>query len=104
MPMHLCIGIIEAQLIDQLSQCDFLLGRSRVLRCFAIGGNATDIANTDTVGIVTLAMRSHQVFSTSLVDAAIAVNHVVIPDVRKLSSQVPLTNVVHREVLAFRSG
>ena len=50
------------------------------------------------------AMGASYVLGTSLVDAAVTIDDIVITDVGKLACQVPTTNIVHREVLAFGSG
>lgn len=49
-------------------------------------------------------MGASYVLGTSFVDAAVPIDDIVITDVSKMACQVPTTNVIHREVLAFGGG
>ena len=101
--MHRCMGINKAKLVYQLAQGLTLLWRSRILRRFAILGYTSNIADANTIGIMPQAMRPSDILGTPLVDAAVAIDYIMITDIRKVASEVPTTNVVHREVLAFGS-
>lgn len=68
---------------------------------FSVLGHTTDVADANAVGIMPQAMGTSYVLGTSLVDAAVTIDDIVITYVSKLACQVPTTNVVHREVLAF---
>lgn len=102
--MHRCMGINELKLLHELTKCLLLLWRSRILRRFAILGHTTDVADANAVGIMPLAMGASYVLGTSLVDAAVTIDDIVITYVSKMACQVPTTNVLHREVLAFGGG
>lgn len=102
--MHSCMGIIKFQLVHQLPQSSLLLRSACVLGRFSVLGHTTDVADANAVGIMPQAMGASYVLSTSLVDAAVTIDDIVITDVGKLACQVPTTNIVHREVLAFGGG
>ena len=104
MPMHSCMGINELKLLHELAKCQLLLWRACVLGRFPVLGHTTNIADANAVGIMPQAMGASYVLSTSLVDAAVPIDDIVITDVGKLACQVPTTNIVHREVLAFGGG
>ena len=104
MPMHSCMGINELKLLHELAKCQLLLWRACVLGRFSVLGHTTNVADANAVGIMPQAMGASYVLSTSLVDAAVAIDDIVITDVGKLTCQVPTTNVLHREVLAFGGG
>ena len=101
--MHSCMGIDELKLLHELAKCQLLLWRACVLGRFSVLGHTTDVADANTVGIMPQAMGASYVLGTSLVDAAVTIDDIVITDVGKLACQVPTTKVVHREVLAFGS-
>lgn len=102
--MHSCMGIIKFQLVHQLPQSSLLLRSACVLGRFSVLGHTTNIADANAVGIMPQAMGASYVLSTSLVDAAVTIDDIVITDVGKLACQVPTTNIVHREIFAFGSG
>lgn len=104
MPMHSCMGINELKLLHELAKCQLLLWRACVLGRFSVLGHTTNITDANAVGIMPQAMGASYVLSTSLVDAAVPIDDIVITDVGKLACQVPTTNVLHREVLAFGGG
>lgn len=102
--MHSCMGINELKLLHELAKCLLLLRSACVLGRFSVLGHTTDVADSNAVGIMPQAMGASYVLSTSLVDAAVTIDDIVITDVGKLACQVPTTNVVHREIFAFRGG
>ena len=102
--MHSCMGIIKFQLVHQLPQSSLLLRSACVLGCFSVLGHTTNIADANAVGIMPQAMGTSYVLSTSLVDAAVTIDDIVITYVGKLASKMPTANVLHREVLAFGGG
>ena len=71
---------------------------------FSVLGHTTDVADANAVGIMPQAMGASYVLGTSLVDAAVPIDDIVITNVGKLACQVPTTNILHREVLAFGGG
>ena len=104
MPMHSCMGINELKLLHELAKCLLLLWRACVLGRFSVLGHTTNIADANAVGIMPQAMGASYVLGTSLVDAAVTIDDIVITYISKMACQVPTTNVLHREVFAFRSG
>ena len=66
---------------------------SGVCRGLAIFSKATDIADTNTVGVVVQAVRSHLCKRSACVYAAVAVDDVVVADVAEASLLVPSANV-----------
>ena len=104
MPMHSCMGINELKLLHELAKCLLLLRRACVLGRFSVLGHTTNIADANAVGIMPQAMGASYVLGTSLVDAAVTIDDIVITYVGKLASKMPTANVVHCEILAFGSG
>ena len=102
--MHSCMGINELKLLHELAKCLLLLWCACVLGRFPVLGHTTNIADANTIGIMSQAMGASDVLGTSLVDAAVTIDDIVIAYVGKLACKMPTTNVVHREVLAFGSG
>ena len=102
--MHSCMGINELKLLHELAKCLLLLWRACVLGCFSVLGHTTDVADANAVGIMPQTMGASYVFSTSLVDAAVTIDDIVITYVGKMAGQVPTANILHREVLAFGGG
>lgn len=102
--MHSCMGINELKLLHELAKCLLLLWRACVLRRFSVLGHTTNIADANAVGIMPQAMGASYVLGTSLVDAAVTIDDIVITYVGKLACQVPTTNALHREIFSFGSG
>lgn len=101
--MHSCVEINELKLLHELAKCLLLLWRACVLGRFSVLGHTTNVADTNAVGIMPQAMGASYVLGTSLVDAAVTIDDIVITYVGKMAGQVPAANVLHREVLAFGS-
>lgn len=104
MPMHSCMGINELKLLHELAKCLLLLWCACVLGRFSVLGHTTNVADANAVGIMPQAMGASYVLGTSFVDAAVTIDDIVITYIGKLACQVPTTNVLHREVLAFGGG
>ena len=102
--MHSCMGINELKLLHELAKCLLLLWCACVLGRFSVLGHTTNIADANAVGIMPQAMGASYVLSTSLVDAAVPIDDIVITDVGKLACKMPTADVVHCEILAFWSG
>ena len=102
--MHDCMGINELKLLHELAKCLLLLWRACVLGRFSVLGHTTNVTDANTVGIMPQAMGASYILGTSLVDAAVPIDDIVITYVSKMACQVPTANVVHREVLAFGGG
>lgn len=92
--LGLCAGILGRELADGLAR-DVL--------------EATDVDDADTVRVVPLAMGTCYIDVTAKVDAAIAVDDIVITDIAPtvtlgLGCRVPLTYLIDRVVLSLRRG
>ena len=98
------IGELHSEFTKKCHQCGLLLFSARVLRVFAVGGQATDIANAYGMGVVSLAVRSHLCERSAMMHRAVAVDDEVISDGGKASLPVPAVDVCRGEVLAFRRG
>ena len=85
-------------------ECDSLLLRhsSSICRGLAIYSKATDIADTDTMAVVTNTMRARLFERSPFVYAAIPIDDVVISDISESSCEVPLADLLHGEILARR--
>ena len=99
--MHSCMGINELKLLHELAKCLLLLWRACVLGRFSVLGHTPDIADANAVGIMPQAMGASYVLGTSLVDAAVPIDDIVITDIGKLAGKMPTANVVHCEIFAF---
>lgn len=102
--MHSCMGINELKLLHELAKCLLLLWCACVLGRFSVLGHTTNIADANAVGIMPQAMGASDVLGTSLVDAAVPIDDIVITYVGKLASKMPTANVVHCEIFAFGGG
>lgn len=104
MSSYFCIGELHSEFAKKCHQCGLLLFRARVLRVFAVGGQATDIADAYGMGVVPLAVRSHLCERSAMMHRAVAVDDEVISDGSKASLPVPAVDICRGEVLAFRRG
>ena len=93
MTMDSGIGKLRPELAKERKQCRLLLLGACVLGCLAVGGETTDIADADGVGIVTFAVCANLFKRSARVDAAVKVNHIVIADAIETSLAVPAVNV-----------
>lgn len=98
------IGELHPELAKKCHQCGLLLFRARVIRVFAVSGQATDIADAYGMGVVPLAVRSHLCERSAMMHRAVAVDYEVISDGSKASLPVPTVDICRGEVLAFRRG
>lgn len=98
------IGELHPELAKKCHQCGFLLLRASILRVFAVGGQATDIADSYGMGVVPLAVRSHLCERSAMMHRAVAVDDEVISDGSKASLPVPAVDICRGEVLAFGRG
>ena len=95
---------LHSEFTKKCHQCGFLLLRASILRVFAVGGQATDIADSYGMGVVPLAVRSHLCERSAMMHRAVAVDDEVISDGCKSSLPMPAVDVCRGEVLAFRRG
>lgn len=98
--MYCRIWKLSFQGFQQSEQDLSLLGRTGVMgssRCV----EATDVADTDGVGVVTLAVGTWLGERASLVDAAVQIDDVVVADASEATGTVPLVDVGDGEGLAF---
>lgn len=96
------VGLLEFD--EESSEGGALLGSSGIFGFFVVGGHASDVTDTDGVSIVVHAVGTDLFFWASFVDAAIAIDDVVITDAFPTSGFVPAIDVLDGIVLAFGSG
>ena len=100
--MNACVRETSAKFGDEPNERRFLSQGTSVLGRFAIGSAATDVANANGVGIMPQAMSTDLLNGTSLVDAAVKINHEVIADAPEATLLVPGIYISDREGFAFR--
>ena len=76
---------------------------SGVLRRAVVGGEPSDVADADGVGVMPFAVRSYLCNVATCGHRPIAVDDVVIPDSLEAPLFVPSSDVLHGEVLSFGS-
>lgn len=103
-PMNRSIRELLLQLAEEAKKSKLLFLGTCVLRRFAIGCQATDVANADRMRIVSCAMRSYLGEGTAVVDRSIEINHFVVPDGSESTRFVPSRDVLYGEGLALRCG
>ena len=89
---------------QQQHQRLLLLQCSGVLRLPSVCSQAANVAHTDGVGVVTLAMRPHLGQWPPLMDAAVTVDDVMVADGLEATLLVPPCDVVDGVVLAIWRG
>ena len=67
------------QILQQLPQCTLLCLSASVLWCLAIGSQSADIAHPDAVLVVVLAVSTHHLLRSSLLNRPVCGNHIMIP-------------------------
>ncbi len=88
------------QFTDQRQQrC--LLGCGAGVLGLAVSVKPSDIADAYGMGIVALAVGTGTLDGSACVDAAIEVDHEVVADVRELSLQMPLPDLLYGNMLPF---
>ena len=91
-----------AQVVQQVEHGGLLLEGARVLRLLVAAIHATNVTDTDAVGVVTLAVGTADVDVAARLDVAISIHHVMVANVGPALLLVPSANVGHGVVLAFR--
>mgnify|MGYP003489365656 CR=1 FL=1 len=100
--MNACVRKTAAKFGDKPDERLLLSLGASVFRSFAIGRAATNVANANRIGVMPQTVSTDFLNVTSLVDAAVEVNHEVITDAPEATLLVPGIDVGDREVLAFR--
>ena len=100
--MNACVRKTAAKFGDKPDERLLLSLGASVLWRFAGGGTATDIANANRIGVMPYAMSTDFLNCTSLMDAAVEINHEVIAYAPEATLPVPGIDVVDREGFAFR--
>lgn len=78
--------------------CASVLGR------LVVGGESTDVADADAVGVVSLAVCADQLYRATFVYRAVEVDDVVIANLGEATLTMPAVDVSDGEGLALRSG
>ena len=79
-----------------------LFRRSCVLRRAVVGGEPSDVADADGVGVMPFAVRSYLCNVATCGHRPVAVDDVVIPDSLEAPLLVPSSDVLHDSVLPYR--
>ena len=95
------IGKLRPELAKERKQRRLLSCGACVLGCLAVGGETTDIADADGVGIMTFAVCANLFERSARVDAAVKVNHIVVADAVETTLAVPAVDVGDGEGLVF---
>ena len=98
------IGKLRPELSKEREQRRLLRCGACVLGCLAVGGETTDIADADGVGIVTFAVCANLFERSARVDAAVKVNHIVVADAVETTLAVPAVDVGDGERLVLGGG
>ena len=102
--MYLGIRIELAHSLEEPLQIKLLRIGSGVLSLFVVGSHAAYIANADTLGVVSGAMRTRYIHVAPLFHFSVGMNNIMITYIRKTPLKMPLANGVERVVLTFRSS
>lgn len=102
MPVNACVRETTAKFGDEPNERLLLSLGASVLGRFAIGRAATNVANANRIGVMPQTVSTDFLNVTSLVDAAVEVNHEVIADALEATLLVPCIDVGDREGFAFR--
>lgn len=96
--------ILPAKFFYQFAKGFFLCIGTGVLRGLTVCRTATDIANTDTAGIVPGAVRAYGVNISACVYASVPVDYEVVAYAVKAALAVPLVYLLHCKIFAFWRG
>ena len=102
MTVNACVRETTAKFGDEPNERLLLSLGASVLGRFAIGRAATNVANANRIGVMPQTVSTDFLNVTSLVDAAVEVNHEVIADALEATLLVPGIDVGDREGFAFR--
>ena len=104
MPTDGCGREFCSQLFEEVEHCLLLLGCASVLWCLVVGGKSTDVADSNAVGVVSLAVCAYQLYRATFVDSAVEVDDVVVTDLGEATLTMPAVDVSDGERLAFGCG
>ena len=96
------VGLLEFD--EEGTQSGFLFGGTSVLGFLAVGSHSSDVADANGVFVVVQTVGTDLFLWASFVDAAVAVDDVVIADSFPTSGFVPAVDVLDGVVLAFGCG
>ena len=97
------LGVLLLQLFQEAQQRGLLGGGAGVLG-FALAVETADIADADGMGIMAFAVRSGLLDGAALVNAAVEINHEVVPDVHKVALKVPLADLLDGDMTTLGRG
>ena len=90
------------QLFHQRHKRSPLRFGASVLGRFAVGGAASNQADTDRVCVLPCGVRTDLLDGSALVDRAIAIDNEVIADATEATLTMPLVYLLHGKILALR--
>lgn len=102
MPVYCRSWVFGFQQFHQITQCGFLFRCARVLWFLIVGGHTADIANADTVGVLSGAVSAHYLNAAPGVYAAIAIDDIVVAYPVPALLPVPPVYIFHCVVAALR--
>ena len=98
-------GELRAEFRNELDECGSLRLGACVLGLLAVSGAAADVADADRVCVVALCVGADFLNRSPTVDGAVEIDNEVIADVAPaVAFDVPLADLLDREMLAFGSG
>lgn len=96
---------LRAEFRYELDECGSLRLGACVLGLLAVSGAAADIADADRVCVVALGVGADFLNRSPTVDGAVEIDNEVIADVAPaVAFDMPLADLLDREMLAFGSG
>ena len=101
---YFSIGEAELQEGEQGFESFLLIVRACVFWSLAVGRQSAYVAYANRCSVVSLAMRSHLFYRSSLVHAAISIHHEMVANVAKSLLTVPAVYVADGKVFTFGSG
>ena len=102
MSVNACVRKTAAKFGDEPNERSLLSLGASVLGRFAVGGAASDVANSNRICVMPRAVSTDILNGSPFVNAAVKVNHEVITDAPEATLLVPGIDVGDREGFAFR--
>ena len=104
MAVYACFRELLLEMLNQRAHCLSLLGRTGVLGCASVFGKSANVADAYAVGVVSSTMGSSLAYRATCMDAAIAIDDIMVAYLAKASGAMPTVDVGYGIVLAFDGG
>lgn len=102
MPVYCCGWVLSFQQFHQITQRGFLFRCACVLWFLIVSSHTADIANADTVGVLSGAVCAHYLYIAPGVYAAVAIDNIVVAYPVPALLSVPAVYIFHCVVAALR--